>query len=83
VSRLIDGLIILLSIGAGIYLLSTSSPASDSGLIVIAHGMGAYFVSKGLWMGRSLYMQSEIVDATQKTVMWLAHVHGPKDEQAN
>ncbi len=66
--KLIDIIATLLSIGAGVYLLSEHSASvagvqGSSWLEVIAHGMGAYFVAKGLWMARSLHLQAETVDA--------------------
>ena len=41
----------LVSIGAGIYLLQTQSASEDATIFdAIMHGMGAYFVARGLWM---------------------------------
>jgi len=44
---------------AGGYLLSTQAVADNSFLEVIAHGMGIYFLAKGLWLGPSLWTQHE------------------------
>jgi len=55
----------LLSIGAGVYLLtrhSISTAGLDGGqswFEVIAHGMGIYFIAKGLWMARSLTLAAD------------------------
>lgn len=74
---LLDGLAFLIAIAAGGYLLTKGSPPIDVGgeqgqswFEIIAHGMGAYFVARGIAMGRSLYLTSvtndrlaELVDA--------------------
>lgn len=45
---------VLLSIGAGIYLLQTQSAAEETTVFdALMHGMGAYFVARGLWMARA------------------------------
>jgi len=46
------------SIGAGLYLLSTHAAGSNSYLEAIAHGMGVYFIARGLFMGPSLFQQA-------------------------
>ncbi len=33
--------------------------SGQSWLEVIAHGIGVYFIAKGLWMARSLHLQGE------------------------
>jgi multisubunit Na+/H+ antiporter MnhC subunit len=59
----LDILAVLLSVGAGVYLLLSRSPAGiNSWFSVIAHGMGAYFLAKGVYMGRALHLQARIVD---------------------
>lgn len=59
----LDIIAVLLSLGAGGYLLLTQSPAgAGSWFSVIAHGMGAYFLAKGVYMGRALHLQARIVD---------------------
>jgi len=54
----------LVSIGAGIYLLSAKSVVTFGGgtiswFQILAHGIGIYFIAKGLYMGASLYQQVE------------------------
>ena len=45
----------LVSIGAGIYLLSSSSASADTTVFdLLMHGIGAYFIARGLWMFASL-----------------------------
>jgi hypothetical protein len=80
--RLIDIAAALLSVGAGLYLLQyggeTTSIAGESGTSwfeIIAHGMGIYFVAKGLWMARSLHLQKQQLDATRTLVELDAHEH--------
>jgi hypothetical protein len=49
----------LVSIAAGVYLLQTQAVANDSFLEIIAHGMGLYFIAKGLYLGPSLWQQAQ------------------------
>ena len=61
-TNLIDILAMLGSIGAGGYLLQYTSSGQASGTSwfeIIAHGMGLYFIAKGLFMGRSTYLQAD------------------------
>lgn len=64
------------SIAAGLYLLSTQAVAEDSLIEVIAHGMGIYFVAKGLYLGPSLWMQAE----SRRHLEYLAAEAGQKPE---
>jgi hypothetical protein len=51
-------LAVIASIGAGIYLLlSLWSSGPTTWFDVIGHGIGVYFIAKGLWMARSLQLQ--------------------------
>ena len=48
---------------AGLYLLNTH-PAKDNEnnmIFIIAHGMGAYFIGKGIYCGSSLWSQAQMV----------------------
>jgi hypothetical protein len=63
----------LICIAAGIYLLSTKSITigSDGGqswFAVIAHGMGIYFIGKGLFVGSSLWRQEDEVQHLRRLV---------------
>jgi hypothetical protein len=41
----------VVSIGAGIYLLTTESASADPTVFdALMHGIGAYFIARGLWM---------------------------------
>jgi hypothetical protein len=40
----------LVAVGAGIYLLSRQSASGDTWLEVVAHGVGIYFIARGLFM---------------------------------
>ena len=41
----------IVSIGAGVYLLTHESASADSTVFdILMHGIGAYFVARGLWM---------------------------------
>jgi hypothetical protein len=48
----------LIAIGAGVYLLLSQTADEGSFLEVIAHGMGAYFIAKGLYLYPSLMAQA-------------------------
>lgn len=65
---ILDVVIALISIGAGIYLLQFQSAGESSWFEVIGHGMGAYFIAKGLFMGRSLAQQTRTSDRLAQLV---------------
>lgn len=45
----------LISVGAGLYLLNESSAAEQATVFdALMHGIGAYFIARGLWMLASL-----------------------------
>jgi hypothetical protein len=45
----------LVSVGAGIYLLLSESASAETTVFdVLMHGIGAYFIARGLWMLYSL-----------------------------
>jgi hypothetical protein len=49
----------LVSIGAGLYLLTSSSATADTTVFdAIMHGMGAYFCARGLWMFQGLIREA-------------------------
>lgn len=50
------------AIAAGLYLLTSQTEAQDSYLQVIAHGIGIYFIAKGVFMGASLARQRETLN---------------------
>ena len=51
----------MIAIGAGVYLLTTQSAESNSIFNPFLHGIGAYFVAKGLYMARSNYLADELL----------------------
>jgi hypothetical protein len=57
--RLIDILATLVCLGAGGYLLLSQTQAGNSYLEVLGHGIGAYFVGKGLFIARSTHLEAE------------------------
>ena len=45
----------IVSIGAGLYLLTSQSAAAQQTVFdALMHGIGAYFIARGLWMFASL-----------------------------
>jgi len=53
--NLIGAAAALVSIGAGIYLLTSESASADATVFdALMHGIGAYFVARGLWMLRRM-----------------------------
>jgi hypothetical protein len=62
VGRLLTIASALVCIGAGLYLLQYNATGSGdaaggtSWFQIIGHGMGIYFIGKGLFVGRSLFM---------------------------
>ena len=57
--RFIDIAASVICIGAGLYLLSTESAADNSIFNPLLHGIGAYFVAKGLFVARSTHLAAE------------------------
>ena len=54
-AQLFGAVAALVSIGAGIYLLMSQSAAVEQTVFdSMMHGIGAYFVARGLWMIREL-----------------------------
>lgn len=51
----------LTCLAAGIYLLQTQAVGESSYLEAIAHGMGIYFIGKGLFVWGSLGLQEKTV----------------------
>lgn len=50
-STLVGIVAVVVSVGAGIYLLSTQSAAEEATVFdALMHGMGAYFIARGAWM---------------------------------
>jgi hypothetical protein len=61
----------LVSVGAGLYLLSANSPSvagvgGSSWFEVLAHGIGIYFIARGIYMAPALWMQEEQNENTRK-----------------
>jgi hypothetical protein len=55
----------LISIGAGIYLLTSSSASPDTTVFdVLMHGIGAYCIARGVWM---LHEMQTLVSSKKKT----------------
>lgn len=40
----------LVAAGAGLYLLTSSSQSGQTVFDVMMHGIGAYFIARGIWM---------------------------------
>lgn len=74
-SRALDALAVIVCLGAGAYLLLSQTADSSSYLQVLGHGIGGYFVAKGLWMARSLQLASRQLSATETLVEWAAFEH--------
>lgn len=48
------------SIAAGVYLLDTQAVQENSLLETMMHGIGIYFLAKGLYLGATVYVQEDI-----------------------
>jgi hypothetical protein len=57
-----DALAGLGAVGAGIYLVASQTADPNSYLQTIAHGIGVYFIAKGIYIGRSAHLLSLLVD---------------------
>ena len=59
----------LVSIGAGIYLLQSESASADTTVFdILMHGIGAYFIARGLWMFSSLGYAAARVGRSESAV---------------
>ncbi len=58
-TRILAIVISAVSLFAGVYLLGSETVGENSYLETIAHGIGIYFLAKGLYLGPSLMRQAE------------------------
>jgi hypothetical protein len=56
----------LISVGAGAYLLTEHAEASDSIFNPFLHGIGAYFIARGLYMGWAAARTADQLNASQR-----------------
>lgn len=73
----------LVCIGAGLYLLATQAVADNSFLEVLAHGIGIYFIGKGLFVGTTVAMQQKQLDVQTKQLelQTMAHQRASRPER--
>lgn len=65
----------IVAILAGIYLLTSQAAGPNSYLELLAHGIGAYFVGKGLWMIAMAHMESDSRSSLDDLVAFAAAQH--------
>jgi len=79
--RLLDLAAAALCIGAGVYLLQYNAAQGVDGTTswfqIIGHGMGIYFIGKGLFIGRSLHLASRQATSVEQI---LNHVEASREE---
>jgi len=72
IGKLVEVVAALLVIGAGAYLLQAQSvgvvQGGESWFQVLAHGIGIYFLGRGLWMLRQVGRQEDVVDRLDRLV---------------
>ena len=70
--KLLEILAGVIALGAGIYLLQEHSIATggagQSWFEVLAHGIGAYFVARGIWMIRQAGKSEDVVDRLDRLI---------------
>lgn len=84
IGKLVDVAAALLAIGAGLYLLQSNSVSTADGTSwfqVIAHGMGIYFIAKGLFMMRAAWFSSRSVDHLKYLAEWSRYDHDDEVER--
>lgn len=76
--RLADVVGALFCVGAGIYLLGHHSPPltvagaeGQSWFEILAHGIGAYFIGKGILLFRSTYLQDRVAASLEELIRGL------------
>lgn len=71
-NRAVDVVAALLAIGAGIYLLQSQSVGNlaegESWFEVLAHGIGVYFIARGLWMLSHAGRQHDVIDRLDRLI---------------
>lgn len=77
-TRVFGMLSMVVSIGAGLYLIGSQTAAPNSYLEVIAHGMGVYFIAKGLFMGPSLFQQAGYAELLESLREYEAENNGER-----
>lgn len=65
-------------IAAGLYLLDAQAAAEDSLIETLMHGIGIYFLAKGLYLGASLYLQDDMRTMMRRS----AEARGKRDREA-
>ncbi len=66
----------LICVGAGAYLLSFQSESGDSTwFTIMARGIGAYFIGKGVYVGASLQKQAILVAIQEKALEMQTSAH--------
>lgn len=77
----------LLCIGAGLYLLQYNATgdgvAGTSWFQIIGHGMGIYFLGKGVFVARANWIAAETRDAVASLVEWKRYEHHDAIEAEN
>jgi hypothetical protein len=58
----------IVAVGAGLYMLGTSSADSNSIFNPLLHGIGAYILARGAWMFRHAGLQADVVDRLDQLV---------------
>jgi hypothetical protein len=76
--RIVDIASCLICIGAGVYLLQYNAAtggdvAGTSWFQIIGHGMGIYFIGKGLFIARSTHLEAEQADRLKQLVEFAGH----------
>jgi L-asparagine transporter-like permease len=72
------------AIGAGLYLLSAQSPnlaGGSSWFEVLAHGIGVYFIGKGIWMIHEALTNQELRDVARKQLEIAALDHSARSQE--
>lgn len=68
----------LLSIGAGVYLLQYNADTAGLGggtswFQIIGHGMGVYFIGKGVFIARATHLAGEQAERLRQLVEFAGH----------
>ena len=69
--RWVDAAATVICIAAGVYLLSIQTVAENSVFESISHGIGIYFIGKGLFVGRNTHLAAEAADRLKELVQLL------------
>lgn len=73
--KVVEVVAAVVAIVAGVYMLTTQAAAANSIFNPLLHGIGLYFIARGLWMLRHAGREDDVVDRLEQLVELQAAGH--------